>query len=196
VLARVPLHSAPARSTQQGAAMSEISLPWGGCSLPSGGLHIVYRLLLISITCANRRRAESGGMCSPPGHERPGRCYLTGRCAYLPSATCYRQSIKPLLPLLLYSNVSEENCFHRAFLLFIQWLDARGSGVLSRENHAPTGTRGGAGARGTEVHLAPTLELRQLCRRSVDSQHTRCGVPSPPLTIIDWPNHASASWHH
>ena len=27
-------------------------------------------------------------------------CYLTGRCAYLPSVTCYRQSIKPLLLLL------------------------------------------------------------------------------------------------
>ena len=28
------------------------------------------------------------------GHERPGWCYPTGRCAYLPSVTCYRQSIK------------------------------------------------------------------------------------------------------
>jgi len=29
------------------------------------------------------------------GQERPGWCYPTGRCAYLPSVTCYRQSIKP-----------------------------------------------------------------------------------------------------
>ena len=29
------------------------------------------------------------------GHERRGWCYPTGRCAYLPSVTCYRQSIKP-----------------------------------------------------------------------------------------------------
>jgi hypothetical protein len=32
------------------------------------------------------------------GHERPGWCYPTGRCAYLPSVTCYRQSIKPSPP--------------------------------------------------------------------------------------------------
>ena len=32
------------------------------------------------------------------GHERPGWCYPTGRCAYLPSVTCYRQSIKPPPP--------------------------------------------------------------------------------------------------
>jgi len=25
-------------------------------------------------------------------------CYLTGRCAYLPSVTCYRRSIKPPSP--------------------------------------------------------------------------------------------------
>ena len=32
------------------------------------------------------------------GHERPGWCSPTGRCAYLPSVTCYRQSIKPPPP--------------------------------------------------------------------------------------------------
>ena len=32
------------------------------------------------------------------GHERPGWCYPTGRCTYLPSVTCYRQSIKPPPP--------------------------------------------------------------------------------------------------
>ena len=32
------------------------------------------------------------------GHERPGWCYPTGRCAYLPSVTCYRQSTKPPPP--------------------------------------------------------------------------------------------------
>ena len=35
---------------------------------------------------------------APLGHERPGWCYPTGRCAYLPSVTCYRQSIKPPPP--------------------------------------------------------------------------------------------------
>ena len=36
------------------------------------------------------------------GHERPEWYYPTGRCAYLPSVTCYRQSIKPPpLPLPL-----------------------------------------------------------------------------------------------
>ena len=34
----------------------------------------------------------------PLGHERPGWCYPTGRCAYLPSVTRYRQSIKPPPP--------------------------------------------------------------------------------------------------
>ena len=29
------------------------------------------------------------------GHERPGWCYSTGRWVYLPSVTCYGQSIKP-----------------------------------------------------------------------------------------------------
>jgi len=29
-----------------------------------------------------------------------GLCYLTGRCAYLPSVTCYRQSIKPPPPII------------------------------------------------------------------------------------------------
>jgi len=32
------------------------------------------------------------------GHERPGWCYPTGRCTYLPSVTCSRQSIKPPPP--------------------------------------------------------------------------------------------------
>ena len=35
---------------------------------------------------------------TPSGHERPGWCYPTGRCAYLPSVTRYRQSIKPPPP--------------------------------------------------------------------------------------------------
>ena len=35
------------------------------------------------------------------GHERPGWCYPTGRCAYLPSVTFYRQVNKNLLLLLL-----------------------------------------------------------------------------------------------
>ena len=32
---------------------------------------------------------------SSASSERPGWCYPTGRCAYLLSVTCYRQSIKP-----------------------------------------------------------------------------------------------------
>ena len=45
---------------------------------------------------AQHRRLQEYASLS--GHERPGWCYPTGRCAYLPSVTCYRQSIKPPPP--------------------------------------------------------------------------------------------------
>jgi hypothetical protein len=73
---------------------------WDGHSGGPRSLDTVWCLSPLVPSNAGQGQAESGGIVLTTVYwaPDPGWCHPTGRCSYLPSVICYRQSIKPPPP--------------------------------------------------------------------------------------------------